>query len=365
MSMSNVLGIQCIARQPTDKTKPPAQGQAVAHVSSEAADMPDPETGIGDPGLPIEIEIKKRPDDVVFNEKKQNLYKCARSKVSDNQAAAVKSLSMSQSLGSLCHERDERGNTALHYAAKAGNLDICKLLHSKGADVTARGQNKMTPLQFAARYGDEARQGDVWRCMKWIMDMFEERRPKKHGLASIKKEKEVHYDVMEKDKYDFSILHHAIQNTNWEEDPIVVKELIKTEKFKMADSDRQGNTSVHLAALLDKQENHNILDIFLNNPNIPDEDLADCIQKRNLLNKTPLHIACGVGNHESVEQLVDAAKRLHIDVASILNLADDDGYPPLHLAIESDKIKILEILMKEGVKVSEEAIHCAARLVTR
>ena len=33
--------------------------------------------------------------------------------------------------------RDESGFTPLHYACRAGKLDICKLLVSKGADVNA------------------------------------------------------------------------------------------------------------------------------------------------------------------------------------------------------------------------------------
>ena len=57
----------------------------------------------------------------------------------------------------LSQETDDRLNTALHYAAKAGNLDACKLLGEKGANINALGQNKMTPLQFAARYGDQGR----------------------------------------------------------------------------------------------------------------------------------------------------------------------------------------------------------------
>ena len=31
------------------------------------------------------------------------------------------------------------------------------------------------------------------------------------------------FDVREKDKYNFSLLHHAIQNTNWEENPVLVE----------------------------------------------------------------------------------------------------------------------------------------------
>ena len=52
----------------------------------------------------------------------------------------------------LCGEVDEEGNTVLHYAAKAGKLELCKALHENGADIKARGQNDLKPLYFAARW---------------------------------------------------------------------------------------------------------------------------------------------------------------------------------------------------------------------
>ena len=102
----------------------------------------------------------------------------------------------------LFRETDERGNSALHYAAKAGNLGICKFLYNKedkaqsesvkqfvarsdsedeGANLVAKGQNKMTPLQFAARYGDKGREEEVWECMKWIMEECERKKDKEHS----------------------------------------------------------------------------------------------------------------------------------------------------------------------------------------
>ena len=38
------------------------------------------------------------------------------------------------------------------------------------SNINAKGQNKMRSLQFAARYGDEKRPEDVWKCMEWIRD---------------------------------------------------------------------------------------------------------------------------------------------------------------------------------------------------
>ena len=108
----------------------------------------------------------------------------------------------------LFRETDERGNTALNYAAKAGNLALCKFLYNKenktetessfkiikqwksrfdkdseGASLVAEGQNKMTPVQFAARYGDKGRGEQVWNSINWIFETCEKK--ESHG----KKEK--------------------------------------------------------------------------------------------------------------------------------------------------------------------------------
>ena len=311
-----------------------------------------------------------------FLEKKQKLFKCARDKESksfDQLSSVLGSVSKDDDRKRLVQEKDDRGNTAFHYAAKAGNLDVCKQLHKDGADINAKGQNKMKPLQFAARYGDEKRHKDVWECMQWIMDELEKlKRTRKGSEVKVRRsrssakasEKEEVFDVREKDKYDFSLLHHAIQNTNWEETPFVARKLLESKKFKVTEADTQGNTSLHLAAEFDKQKRHKILDVFLEkNENIPPEDLTECIIQKNKQGKTPLHIACGVGNPDSVEQLLKATKRLGINPSSIIDSPDNDGQHPLYLAIESGNLDMMRILMKEGVVVSQDAVNCAVRCV--
>ena len=319
-------------------------------------------------------------DSAEFVSTKQKSFKCARnkdkrSKKLDELKSDLKGLPKDERRR-LCQETDERGNTAFHYAVKAGNLEVCKELYRNGANVNARGQNKMRPLQFAARYGDEHRPEDVWHCMKWIMEVMESSQKsdgKRSGVETArnrilrKPEKE---DVFEKDKYDFSLLHHAIQNTNWEETPIVAERLLETGMFKVTETDKQGNTSLHLAAEFDKQERHRILDVFLEKDKsqrfrIDGEDLEACIKGRNKQGKTPLHIACAVGNPDSVAQLLEAAKTLGVDIPSIINSPDNDGQHPLHLAIESGNVPMMKILMKEGVVVSKEAINCAVRYFKR
>ena len=178
---------------------------------------------------------------------------------------------------------------------------------------------------------------------------------------SMRGKRESFYDAKERDKYEFSILHHAIQNTNWEEKPVVVEKLIESKKFRITETDKQGNTSLHLAAQFDKQENHRVFDVFFDNPNISDNDLAECIKKKNLLGMTPLHVACGIGNHDSVDQLLKEGRRMKINVKTIINSPDSNGSLPINLAIVSNNLEMMKILMDEGAKVSDDTIYSAAK----
>ena len=67
----------------------------------------------------------------------------------------------------LLREKNELGNTALHYAAKAGNLKVCKVLVEMGAIIEVKNDNEMTPPEFAARYGD-GNAKDVFNCIMWL-----------------------------------------------------------------------------------------------------------------------------------------------------------------------------------------------------
>ena len=310
------------------------------------------------------VNFKRQTSEIVFfHEKTQKLLKYARAK--DKQGELEKELEdlSEEERTKVCQSEDERHNTALHYAAKAGNLSTCKFLVEQGANINALGQNKMKPLQFAARYGDKDKGKEVWMCMKWMMEEDKKKEPKKE-------ENEVFVDGRD----NFSILHHAIQNTNWEEDPVVVQELIKTREFKITDSDKQGNTCLHLAAQFDRQDDHILLEAFLpsNDKNkdyhsqdyINQEDLEECIATENNVGMTPLHLACAVGNPDSVKQLLGIARDAKsISVGEIINDPDSNESLPISLAITSKNLEMVDILLENGAKVNEDTIFTAARLI--
>ena len=45
--------------------------------------------------------------------------------------------------------KNEDGNSPLHYACMRGNLEVVKLLHIKGANMTIKNLSNLTPLHLA------------------------------------------------------------------------------------------------------------------------------------------------------------------------------------------------------------------------
>ena len=319
--------------------------------------------------------------------KKQKLFKIACNnepdqKNNNNELGEELKDMTKEDIVKLCQSKDEWENTALHYAAKAGNLDICKILVSSGADLNATGQNRMKVLPFAARYGDEKRAAEVWECMSWIAKEMKKSVPTiivsdlapKRSLSHrqsiklvklVKKKDEVDlFEVHERDEYKFSILHHAIQNTNWVTNPVVVQKLIATENFRITETDNQGNTCLHLAAQLDKQTDDKIFDVFFNNSSISQDDISRCIEAKNNLGMTPLHIACNVGNQDSLNELLEACGNNGITVDEIFNAPDKNGLLPLCHATNCRNLDMVNTLLNEDAQVTKGTMITAARLVS-
>ena len=226
---------------------------------------------------------------------KANLFKFVRQLDTEKASRDLEDLlrpMTKEDKGNLCRKTDDEGNTAFHLAAKAGNLEACnKLLKSNGASLNAKNNNNMTPIQFAARYGDRSKQdgeSGVWNCMKLVIDTNKEmatnpRSPKRSSRVSVmgsiksRREKDDNYDWKEKDRYGFNLLHLAIQNINWADETSVVNKLLGTGAFKVTDTDDRGNNCLHLAAQLEGEDENRALCAFLKM-----KDLKSCLQAENL-----------------------------------------------------------------------------------
>ena len=318
---------------------------------------------------------------VNLTEIKKELFKIARNNEKDQGGNVSNLKDLVQDLKpeekkKLYQTKDENENTALHYAAKAGNEEICETLIQDGADPGAKGQGGMKVLPFAARYGDKEKAEEVWRCMVLIAKETKKKaqetsnpsvrkgKVKKMGKSQDlldEAESMSQFAAQDRDKYNFNILHHAIQNTNWAKNPVVVKNLLATGNFRIADADKQGNTCLHLAAQFDKQDDDKIFDVFFDNENILTEEISRCIEKRNDLQMTPIHIACAVGNQDSLKALLAVCEKNNIKVQKIINDVDKNGFLPLCYAVTNKNLEMVKTLLENGAIPTQGTMLRAAR----
>ena len=262
-------------------------------------------------------------EDKTILKAKTDLFKLLRQKdpreVSRNLRNLLSSMT-DEYKAAVCKKTDEDGNTAFHFAAKAGNLEACKLLLESGAELDSRNHDKMNPLQFAARYGDRTQQDEVWKCIEWIIKEHKKLETKKSSVkrgsftssfkkASIKeKEKDKEKDKEDtwkaKDRHGFTLLHLAIQNINWTDITTVVEGLTSLRDFSMTDTDERGNNCLHLAAQLEGENENKALCAFLRKTNSP--DIKKSLQAENNHGETPLACAAKAGNADSVKRLLEA-----------------------------------------------------------
>ena len=97
------------------------------------------------------IQVKTKPVPLVVDgrEYERTLWEASRLGV----LAVVRQILAGASGGQAVNAQDDIGNTALHYAANEGKLDVAKELINKGANVNAKGSgNDWTPLHSAV-YG--------------------------------------------------------------------------------------------------------------------------------------------------------------------------------------------------------------------
>jgi ankyrin repeat protein len=184
---------------------------------------------------------------------------------------------------------NERGETALHLAAKYGKTYAVQILLEKGASVKVVTPNDKTPLHLARDNGHEQ-----------IVNLLTEKTPE-HDL-SIRKENEKRAG------------------------------LCIEKQISLDDCEYNNEFRLHLAASSGNVKTVKSL--------IDEGDVVDAVTN---LRETPLHIAAFKGNTDIAELLIEKG-------ASVNALADDD-LSPLHYAAQRGNSEIVALLMKKGASV--------------
>ena len=229
--------------------------------------------------------------------------------------------------------KDGRGNTALHYAARTGNVDLCTFLVSQEAKKDEKGQDDLTPLQFAALYGVAEFPVAAWDKICTILG----RKEKKKGS---------------------SLLHFALQNPNWVTNATFINKLIDSKTYDITSKDEHGNNCLHLAVKFNTKAEHGVLKNFLKeiNPKV----LKQCLQGINNDGATPFHVAIADRNHASLETLC-----MHVQQIDGLNLesflqskpSSSDKPSPIQLAVNEDNFRVVDVLMSYDLDLTTARPH--------
>ena len=238
---------------------------------------------------------------------------------------------------SIIQAKDGFCNTALHYAARTANANLCELLIDMGANAEAKGENKLSPLEFAARFGVQEFSSAAWEKISRILEKSSWTILKKSGLTSS--------------------LQYALQNPNWVKNTEVIEKLIDSKNVDILATDEDGNNCVHLAVKLNQQAGHGLLETLLLQGNVK-KNLKTLLPGINRFTESPFYVAVRNSNHTSLEILCKHAKDNGLDLSSLLHqkpAGKDRRLTPLQLAIKEDNFYVLDVLMKYDLADVTEA----------
>lgn len=209
------------------------------------------------------------------------------------------------------NERDEKGNTPLHYAARVGRLAIIRLLVEQGADVTIENQAGRTPL-------------DIVQSNHYV---------KSTRLLSKVMEQQLQSADMN--------LHEAVQRLNQEKTVALLDN-----GMNINSRDVNGNTPLHIAATTGRLS---MIDLLLKRG-------AD-VTLENGQGNTPLALAISANHIKAIQHLLKAQR----------TTSQPEHLPPFHRAAVDNDTLLTKRMMKQGTAVDtlDDEGRTALQVVSR
>jgi len=256
------------------------------------------------------------------------------------------------------------GQTALHKAAQAGDLDgvarMIKSVEFDGADVNRPGLYGYTPLHWAAACANKTNYGicgsDTYEGHTEILKLL--LTLPSTDLNAIYNESTLLHWAAENDNIafvklllnapgiqvnaksgyiQFTPLMRAVQKGNTE----IVELLLKTPGVVAEEKDNYGQTPLHWAA---RYGYINIVELLLKTPGIE-------VFTADNEGLTPLHGAARRGHTGIVQILLDTPK-------IAINARDNYSVTPLHLAAKEHNTEVLKLLLNSaGIQVNAEDLQ--------
>ncbi|KAF4528734.1 hypothetical protein B566_EDAN016902, partial [Ephemera danica] len=285
----------------------------------------------------------------------------------------------------LLNQKDSHGSTAMHYACKYNNTEVEKILLSHdNCQINVHDDEHQNPLHYASKRGNLKYLLSL-NCSVNVQDV--NGKTPLH-LASMYFNVEIIKELLQRDgtllnqqdKDGRTPLHCVFEDvgsyvtTRYE----TVSCLLNFPECDINLTDNKGNTPLHLAAWrLYDDDDDKILHLFIQRDGL-------LLNAENNMGQTALHLAAIHCNSEEIkvflshkecktnaqdkngytplhsciqrgiynEAIMNTIINLIKHDFSILNIKNNKGQTPLHVAVEEHELKVVDLLVRLGAEVN-------------
>ncbi|XP_058454187.1 serine/threonine-protein phosphatase 6 regulatory ankyrin repeat subunit B-like isoform X2 [Malaya genurostris] len=262
--------------------------------------------------------------------------------IEENAKKVIEILLKHEQINEMLDTSDKNERTALHLAAYSKNHELVNLLIEGGASVMAKDKDGKIPLHIASEKN----------AKKVIEILLKDKQATEMLRTSDKNERTAlhlaaihdNYEivnlliergslVMAKDAIGRIPLHIAIDYNAKRVIKILLKHKQATEMLRT--SDKNERTALHLAAIHDNYELVNLL-----------IKLGSSVMAKDAIGRIPLHIAIDYNAQKVIEILLK-----HEQATEMLRTSDRNERTALHLAAIHDNYEIVNLLIERGASV--------------
>lgn len=247
--------------------------------------------------------------------------------------------------GALVAAHDTQGMTALHIAARRGYLSLARLLVLEGAVVHVKDKDDLCPLDYAATGGyTELVQyllengGSMWHKGREAWSPLHRATRGGHAeIVTLFLERGI--DVLAKDHKGNIPLHLAVRSGDMATTRMLLEHDSELKREQLFARDRKGSTPRVVAFYTAHYDLHKYLRAA----------------EWNVLGTEPNNANWLTG---AIETGDISAVRAHLNAhEKALTTPDEDGQPPLHVALQERQKPIVELLLSRGASIKTIGYH--------